>query len=439
MRLRCLCFFLLCASLCVSGGEACAAQKFDMEQAVLHALKSNPSVESASLAAEAAEAGRKAARSAFGPSVSASYEFDRFNKDRPSRSERNAASLTVRLSQPLFTGWQLLNEYQKARLQEEYQQIRLASQRLSTALQVQQAFLSHVKAQESIRSGKRRLERARNQLAMAKTAWEIGLKPRLDMLQAEVEVSRAETALIRYENERDVFHDRLNSLLDIQPGADAEYLGRLDIHPFRRTLEDCLAKTLEWCPNLLLARKSAEIAAADLGIAKSQFWPKVSAVLGWTTSGSHIGADGGKYAKKDYSYAHVGLAINWTLFTSGQRLHLTRQAQRQVAAMEAAVRTAVNESAYTVRSCLFSAQDAYRTVKVAEKSVSSSRESYADAKMRYEVQSGTYLELLTAQSALSEAELAEISARAECLLSLARLYEAMGELHPGLREGKTIP
>jgi outer membrane protein TolC len=59
--------------------------------------------------------------------------------------------------------------------------------------------------------------------------------------------------------------------------------------------------------------------------------------------------------------------------------------------------------------------------------------------MRYEVQSGTYLELLTAQSALSEAELAEISSRAECLLALARLYEAMGELHPGLREGKTIP
>ena len=437
--MRCLCLFLLCASLCVPGGDACAGQKFDMEQAVLHALDSNPSVESASLAAEAAASGRKAARSAFGPSVSASYEFDRFNKDRPTRAERNAASLTVRLSQPLFTGWQLLNEYQRSRLQEEYQQIRLGSQRLSTALLVQQAFLSYVRAEESIRSSRKRLERARNQLAMAKTSWEIGLKPRLDMLQSEVEVSRAEAALIKHENERGVFYERLNSLLDIQPGTGAEYLGKLDIPPLRRTLEECLAKALEQRPDLLLARKSAEIAAADLGIAKSQFWPRVSAVLGWTTSGSRIGADGGKYAKKDYSYAHVGLAVTWTLFTSGQRAHLTRQAQRQVAAMEAAVRAAINESAYAVRSCLITAQDAYRTVKVAEKAVSAAQESYADAKMRYEVQSGTYLELLTAQSALSEAELAEISSRAECLLALARLYEAMGELHPGLREGKTIP
>ena len=61
--MRCLCLFLLCASLCVPGGDACAGQKFDMEQAVLHALDSNPSVESASLAAEAAASGRKAARS----------------------------------------------------------------------------------------------------------------------------------------------------------------------------------------------------------------------------------------------------------------------------------------------------------------------------------------------------------------------------------------
>jgi outer membrane protein len=94
---------MLCALMCIPAG-APAAQKFDMEQAVLRALEKNPSVESAALGAEAAEHGRKAARSAFGPSVTASYGYDRYNKDRPSRSERNATSFTVRLSQPLFTG-----------------------------------------------------------------------------------------------------------------------------------------------------------------------------------------------------------------------------------------------------------------------------------------------------------------------------------------------
>ena len=87
-----------------------------------------------------------------------------------------------------------------------------------------------------------------------------------------------------------------------------------------------------------------------------------------------------------------------------------------------------------MRSGLLSTQDAYRSVKVSQRAVVSARESYADAKMRYELQSGSYLDLLTAQSALSEAELAEISSRADCLIALARLYETMGELRPDLKE-----
>ncbi len=410
-----------------------------MEGAVLHALKSNPAVESAGHSLRAAESYRKAARASFGPSVGATYGYDRYNKDRPSRSEHNAASVTVRLSQPLFTGFQLLNAAQKAALLEDSQKIQLEAKRLSIALQTQQAFLSYLKEVESIRSGRRTLDRAKNQLALAREAWQLGIKPRLDMLQAEVEVSRAETSLITHENGRDVWRARLNSLLDIPQSEKAEYRGNLDLHPFSRTLEQCLACALERRPDLLLARKSAEIAGKDLGIAKSAFWPQVSAVLGWTSSGSHIGASGGKYSKKDYSYANIGLTVSWTLFSSGKRLHLTRQAQHQLKSMEAAVRDAVNNSAYTVRACLLNAQDAYRTVKVAQKAVASARESYNDAKMRYELQSGTYLELLTAQSSLSDAELSEISARADCLEAIAKLYEVMGEIHPGLEEGKRLP
>ena len=73
---------------------------------------------------------------------------------------------------------------------------------------------------------------------------------------------------------------------------------------------------------------------------------------------------------------------------------------------------------------------------MSQRAVISARESYADAKMRYELQSGSYLDLLTAQSALSDAELAEISSRADCLIALSQLYETMGELHPDLQDNR---
>ncbi len=413
-----------------------AGESYTMEGAVLRALEKNPDIESARFTVKAAESARKAARSSFGPSLDVNYSYSRYNKDRPSRYEPNVTTMTVQASQPLFTGFNLLNTYQKAALEEERQALQLESQRLSVTADVQEAFVSYLKAEASISSTQRSLERARAQLDMAKTAWNIGLRPRLDVLQAETELARTEALLISYENDRNVWLTRLNTLLDLPPDARIDYHGDLSLSPFSRTLEACLARALEHRPDLLMARKSVEIAVRDLGITKSTFWPQVSAVLGWSTTGSHLDAAGSRYTKKDYSYGEIGLSVDWTLFSSGRRMYLTQQAQRQISALEAAVRSSVNNCAYAVRSSLLSTQDAYRSVKVSQRGVASAKESYEDAKMRYELQSGSYLDLLTAQAALSEAELAEISSRADCLIALSQLYETMGELHPDLKDDR---
>ena len=413
-----------------------AGESYTMEGAVLRALEKNPDIESARFTVKAAESARKAARSSFGPSLDVNYSYSRYNKDRPSRYEPNVTTMTVQASQPLFTGFNLLNTYQKAALEKERQALQLESQRLSVTADVQEAFVSYLKAEASISSTQRSLERARAQLDMAKTAWNIGLRPRLDVLQAETELARTEALLISYENDRNVWLTRLNTLLDLPPDARIDYHGDLSLSPFSRTLEACLARALEHRPDLLMARKSVEIAVKDLGITKSTFWPQVSAVLGWSTTGSHLDAAGSRYTKKDYSYGEIGLSVDWTLFSSGRRMYLTQQAQRQISALEAAVRSSVNNCAYAVRSSLLSTQDAYRSVKVSQRGVTSAKESYEDAKMRYELQSGSYLDLLTAQAALSEAELAEISSRADCLIALSQLYETMGELHPDLKDDR---
>ena len=413
-----------------------AGESYSMESAVERALRKNPDVESARFTLQAAESARKAARSDFGPSLDVNYSYSRYSKDRPSRYEPNVTTMTVQASQPLFTGFNLLNAYQKAALEEERQKLQLQAQRLTVVADVQEAFISYLKAEASISSTRRSLERAQAQLNMAKTAWNIGLRPRLDVLQAETDLAQTEALLIKYENDRNVWLTRLNTLLDLPPDAPVDYRGDLELTPFKRTLEACLRQALECRPDLLMARKSVEMAFKDLGMTKSLFWPQVSAIVGWSTTGSHLDAAGSRYTEKDYSYGEIGLSVNWTLFSSGKRFYLTQQAQRQISALEAAVRSSINTCAYAVRSSLLSTQDAYRSVKVSQRAVISARESYADAKMRYELQSGSYLDLLTAQSALSDAELAEISSRADCLIALSQLYETMGELHPDLQDNR---
>lgn len=432
-----LCAVALAGALLAPLSVPAFAATYTMEEAVRQALESNPGVESSRLSVDAAESARKAARSDFGPSVSSSYAYTRYNEDRPSRHERNAYAWTVGASQPLFTGFNLLNSYQKAALQKDQQVLQLDNTRLSIVSQVQTQFLDYLKAQENIRSTGRSLERARAQLALARASYSVGARPRLDVLQAELDVTRTQATLIQNENARDIYRARLNTLLNLPVDASTEYVGDLNTVPFELSLEQCLELAFRQRPDLLMAEKAVRIAEKDLGITRSSFYPQLAASLDWSTAGDHPGAAGSRYTPTGYSEWQLGLTAKWDIFTSGSRWFNTRRATSQIAALNAQMQSAFNDSAYEVKSYLLNAQDAKRMIAVAERSVASARESYNDAKMRYELQLGTNLDLLTAQSDLAEAELSLISAQTDYLTALSRLYVAIGEIHPDLgRQGE---
>ena len=65
----------------------------------------------------------------------------------------------------------------------------------------------------------RPLERLREQLRITRAFYEVGLRPKLDLLQAEVDVSTAESTLIQAENVRDTAQARLNTLLGFSAAA----------------------------------------------------------------------------------------------------------------------------------------------------------------------------------------------------------------------------
>lgn len=414
-----------------------AATTYTMEEAVRQALESNPGVESSRQSVDAAESARKAARSGFGPSVASSYSYTRYNADRPARHERNAYTWGMTASQPLFTGFNLLNSYQKAALQKDNQALSLDNTRLTLVGQVQSQFLAYLRAQENIRSTERSLDRARAQLALAKASFNVGVRPRLDVLQAELDVTRTEATLIQSENARDIYRAQLNTLLNLPVDAPVDYVGDLDTNvSLDLSLETCLELAFRQRPDLRMAQKSVEIAEKDLGITRSSFYPQLAAALNWNTTGSKFDAAGSKYSPTEYSEWQIGLTAQWTLFNSGKRWFNSKQATSQIAALEAQLQAAFNNSAYEVKSALLSVQDAKRMIAVAERSVASAQESYNDAKMRYELQLGTNLDLLTAQSDLATAELSLISAKTDYLTALSRLYVAIGEIHPGLtRQG----
>ena len=93
-----------------------------MPEAVERALRHNPSLGSQEAQEQSSEAARKSARGAFGPKLGTTYSASKQEwKNSPATvskpPDQGTFTWAVEISQPVFQGFLLLANYQKAALQ----------------------------------------------------------------------------------------------------------------------------------------------------------------------------------------------------------------------------------------------------------------------------------------------------------------------------------
>ena len=220
----------------------------------------------------------------------------------------------MEVSQPVFTGFKLLADYQKAALQAESDKASLRSAELSMTEEVQTQFLNYLRYEESVRSAEDSLARLRDQLRITQAFYDVGLRPRLDVLQAEVDVRKAESTLIQAENSRDTSLARLNTLLGLPAQAATRYVGSLDHVPFTRSLEQCLEVAYRQRPDLYIAAKSVAIAGKNRQAVQSGYYPQVEAYYNVAQTGNTM--DLQRVGDQGYRGTtwEVGAKATWDVF-----------------------------------------------------------------------------------------------------------------------------
>ena len=270
--------------------QAAPAGGYTMPAAVNRALTRNPSLEAQTAQSRASEEGRKSARGAFGPKLGATYQVTKqTRKTSPTTSrppELGSYSAGVEVSQPVFQGFRLLANYQKAALQADSDKASLRQAELAMTEQVQTNFVNYLRAVENVRSEREQLDRLRDQLRITTAFYDVGLRPKLDVLQAQVDVSNAESTLISMENTRDTTLAMLNTLLGMGATESVTYTGQLAHVTFRRSLEQCLEAAYRQRPDLDVAAKAVAIAQKDQRVVQSDYYPKVEAYYNVSGTGN---------------------------------------------------------------------------------------------------------------------------------------------------------
>ncbi|WP_028572287.1 TolC family protein [Desulfonatronum lacustre] len=358
---------------------------------------------------------------------------------RPLDADSTSFDETVwyaRISQPVFTGFTITNTYLRSRLTREMTEAELEYVRLEVARDIRVAFLNVLWAQEDMRSLEARITRLEAQLEAAEAFTRLGMKPYLDVLQAEVDLSEARQDHTQVLNAQRVHTARLLTLMGMPSETPLEVAGRLEsFQPdFSLTLHECLAESRNNRPDLFIAHKAVEVAEKDVHLAWGRFAPTASVDFAYNVQDRKY-RDREVAERYDYSdrqYWTLGLNVSMNLFEGGRSRAMVMRARHELFRIREDMLHHEMQAAYEVESAYLVLHEAQQRIDSTVKVRAAAQEAYDMALVRYRTEIGTQTELLDAQERLARSETNTNQARAQYNRARAQLYFAMGwlESHP---------
>lgn len=402
----------------------------DLGEAVRRGLTYNPQIEAARFQLSGSEYGRRSQLGAFGPAMTAGYGYERLDREPTTAGRvvgsRDRWAFTLNVTQPVFRGFELLSRYQRAKIAKEQAEAQLTNAELTLVRTIQTTFLDLLKGRMDVKSAEDSVARLTSQLQVTQAFFDVGLRPKLDVLQAEVDLATAEQTLLVAKNEVATQTARLNTLIGLPLEYPTEYVGELTYLPFMRSLDDCLATAFRQRPDLQIGRKSVEIAQQDAKITASDFYPDVNATYNYSQTGDSPELKGNPRNRTGYSSWSVGAQASWTFFEWGRTYNAYQESKEIVARVEAELANTRLDASFEVKQNLLDLQEAADRIGVARKSVEAAQEGYRMAVARYQAQVGTNTDVLDAQSRVSSAEFNLTQALSDYQSALADIYVAMG-------------
>ena len=409
---------------------------FDLERSVKRALSTNPSMVAIRAQLQGSTFGARSAFGEFLPKLGGTYAGTYYDRNYTTTGKKQDWYANANVSQPIFKGFDLLATWQKAKLTEESNQASLRNVELSLVSSVQSNFLSLLKARMDVKSAEDSVARLESQLKVISAFYDVGLRPKAEVLDAEVDLATAKQGLLTARNTVSTQKAQLNTLLNIPLQTEVDYVGELNQVPFSLDLQECLTRAYAGRPDLEIGQKAVDMAEKDVTKAASSFYPSVDADWNYYNRGTDAGLSRDTYSHAGSEYWTVGVSASMTLFEWGSDYYDMKKFEESVKQVEAELEDTRLKAGFEVKTALLNINEAADRIVVAQKSVAAAEEAYRMAVARYQAQVGTNTDVLNAQSRLTTSEAQLSLALADYGTAISGLYVAMGEKNLGLAEAK---
>jgi len=346
----------------------------------------------------------------------------------PIRIPSESWSAGVRLVQSVYEGGRMTSALRTARLTEQQARAAYDTVVADTVAAVRIAYADVVLAAELISVQQASVRLLETELQDTQRRFDAGTVPRFNVLRAEVELANARPRLIRAQNSFRIAKQRLALLLglNVPPEASAdvplELAERLEFAEYPVELATALRQALERRSELAARRRAEALQAQTLKQARAGMLPSVQLFAGYDAHSPSFSDDLGRVVDGWVA----GAQLQWELFDG--RLTKGRVAEAKARLDRARVDTqdTVRRIELEVRTAYSEFMEAREVFQSQEKVQQQAEEALRLANARAEAGTATQLDVLSAQTALTEARSTRVQALRDYVVARARLERAIG-------------
>ena len=334
----------------------------------------------------------------------------------------------VQIVQSIYDGGKLTAAVKAARLTKEQALAQYQTVIADALLSVRVAYYDVLLAAQQITVHEASVNLLQSELQDQQRRYDAGTVPHFNVLRAEVSVANEKPLLIQARNNYRIAKNNLSNLLgynlprDIWEDIPLQLTDKLSAPPYAVNLPDAIQQALGRRTELVALRKAEQLQQLNIVNARAGYRPTVQVFAGYNWVNSQFSTDVGN----SFDGWNAGAQFQWNLF-DGQ---LTRGKVVQARALYDKSKTDLADQSrqieLQVRTAYSDFIEAKEILDSQEKVQEEADEALREARARAEAGTGTQLDVLDAETSLTQARTTNVQALHDYEVARARLERAIG-------------
>lgn len=394
-----------------------------LTDALAAAYSSNPTIRAERARQRSTDEQVPAALSGWRPTVEATGQAGQQVYDQPGITEKknNPASVSIQLSQPIFSGFGTLSRTAVAEANVYAGRANLLATEQSVLLRGVAAYMNVVRDRRIVALRQQDVKVLQEQLNAANARFKVGEITRTDVAQARASLSQSQSNLALARSELAASEASYEQIIGRAPGSVVAP-GIPGVMP--ASLDAALSVAEKANPDIMAAMYIEQAARGQIGVVRSRLLPQASINAQYSTEN-----DAGTSQNRSTVQSYYG-RVSVPLYEGGEVYAGVREA-KQVASQR---RLQVIEAQRGVRQAVIAAWNGYMaagdSITASAEQVKASRLALDGVRQEAMVGQRTTLDVLNAQQELVGAEVRLAQAERDRVVAAYQLLSITGKLTP---------